>query len=433
MLLSSVCVTYKKLDRNFANKNEELQFLQEAVKSSSAFYSAIVTSPNKKSPFNKRPAAKQKELHSKYVQQVAKIGRYWDLCVFMTKITRRYPDIFKNLRLDLIPLYKSVKVPVPPMQKIEDCYIHAEIQLVVFYGMTPNPKGQMPRVLGVSKSACYLCDLFISLHGQYFISETHGRLYHQWTIPNLAAYSIAQRQQIRIILKKMHQTCSLKVRKARKSRLSRAFPPESTLKLHAALSSIAASTVANLSQLTIRGPTPNAEPRNLPEDSNVDAADNIAEGSRTPVQTVPVASPLPSISEIEEDSYFDRIEEEERRLSLDGQDGTMVEDLVPLAPSPLPTINGDVVELPFQDRITPRCPWPIEIQGIRMLFEIEEPKQGRITIRKGSGLSNKVDIDTSTPDTIFDFYREEGGSSLQLNLGGKIRETISIDLEWLSA
>ncbi|KAL8766740.1 MAG: hypothetical protein Q9209_006562 [Squamulea sp. 1 TL-2023] len=59
--------------------------------------------------------------------------------------------------------------------------VHAEIQLLLFYQQaTPLNR---PRIIGSSKSACYLCDLFIQRHGQFQVPRTHGRLYDRWIIP----------------------------------------------------------------------------------------------------------------------------------------------------------------------------------------------------------------------------------------------------------
>lgn len=430
--LASLCVTYGKLDRDFASKHEELQLLQDAVKSSSAFYSATVTSTCNASPstFMNGRVFKHRELESKHIQQVAKVGRYWDLCVFLTKVTRRYPDIFKNLRLELAPLYRRVRVPIPPTQQIEDCRVHAEIQLIIFYGLTPNLEGQMPRVLGVSKSACYLCDLFISLHGHYFVSETHGRLYDKWTVPNLANFSIAQRQQYRTILQRMNQICKSNIHET--SRVARAYPAESALKLHAAPSSIAASTVANPSQLTIQGPAPSTEPQDFPINPSITAADNITEGSRTPVQTSPGSPPLPPRSEIEEDPYSDQMARDECRPILNGATSTIIETSIPSTPSIMSTINADTAELPLQGVVTQPHPYHIEVHSMGILFEIETPRRGRIAVQRGPNeLVNVVDIDAMTPGRTVDFYREDGESSLKLNLRARSRDSICIELEWL--
>lgn len=77
--------------------------------------------------------------------------------------------ILDEFRLAIADYYKSVKV-------------HAEIQLLFFYER--NSERIRPRTICSSKSACYLCDLFFRLHGQYYIPRTHGRLYHRWTLPD---------------------------------------------------------------------------------------------------------------------------------------------------------------------------------------------------------------------------------------------------------
>ncbi|KAK5094374.1 hypothetical protein LTS08_008593 [Lithohypha guttulata] len=66
--------------------------------------------------------------------------------------------------------------------------VHAEVQLIYHYEM--NPQLERPRVICSSKSACYLCDTFVKLHSEFFISRTHGVLYPQWTLPNIPQGSI---------------------------------------------------------------------------------------------------------------------------------------------------------------------------------------------------------------------------------------------------
>ncbi|KAN0083021.1 hypothetical protein V8E54_002109 [Elaphomyces granulatus] len=63
----------------------------------------------------------------------------------------------------------------------ETSRLHAEIQLVLYYEMEADHL--RPRVICSNKSACYLCYLFLQLHGQYYIPSTHGRLYDTWKWP----------------------------------------------------------------------------------------------------------------------------------------------------------------------------------------------------------------------------------------------------------
>ena len=59
--------------------------------------------------------------------------------------------------------------------------VHAEVQLLFFY--ESNLEVRHPRVLCSSKSACYLCHLFITIHGEFEVPRTHGRLYEKWILP----------------------------------------------------------------------------------------------------------------------------------------------------------------------------------------------------------------------------------------------------------
>jgi hypothetical protein len=50
---------------------------------------------------------------------------------------------------------------------------HAELQLIAYLEL--HPSAIKPRVISSSKAACYLCNLFIQLHGKYHVHRTHGK------------------------------------------------------------------------------------------------------------------------------------------------------------------------------------------------------------------------------------------------------------------
>ncbi|KAL8712357.1 MAG: hypothetical protein Q9225_006968 [Loekoesia sp. 1 TL-2023] len=436
--LQSLCKIYKEADRNFADQSEEDRMLQKVIQESFDFCTATGAFTKNASPCASVAGGEfgKVALQSKHVKQVEKIARYWEFCISITKAARRYPELFRNMRLELLRHYVPVIVPIPNTRETMKCYVHAEVQLVTFYGMTPKLEGLRPRVLGVSKSACYLCDLFMSIHDQFFISKTHGRLYDQWTVPNLAGFSTAQRQQYRMILQQMYRVCKSDI--LRSSKLNRLCPPESTHDFHAygPSSPIAASTVTgNSSQVTIRGPAPSTQMQDSTVNHSV-AAENNTEEDPTAVkvsaQMVPGPSPLPSISEIHEYPSIEETEIGERRHSIDRTTSITHENRVPSTPSSMSTIDGDTVALPLQAMATQRAPYHIVTQGMRILFEIEEPKRGNITISKASNeLANTVDIDAMRPGGILNFYQEDGASPVHLSLYGKTQEPIYIDLEWL--
>ena len=60
--------------------------------------------------------------------------------------------------------------------------VHAEVQLLFFYESRPDIICY-PRILCSSKSACYMCDLFVKVHGKHSTPRTHGKLYGKWVLP----------------------------------------------------------------------------------------------------------------------------------------------------------------------------------------------------------------------------------------------------------
>lgn len=67
---------------------------------------------------------------------------------------------------------------------------HAEVQIVSYYEL--HPAAQRPRVIRSSKDACYLCNLFIQLHGAFYVPRTHGNLYCGWRFLPIPALSEVQ-------------------------------------------------------------------------------------------------------------------------------------------------------------------------------------------------------------------------------------------------
>ena len=108
--------------------------------------------------------------------------------------------ILNEFRLAIADYHKSVKV-------------HAEIQLLFFYEL--NTERIRPRIICSSKSACYLCDLFFRLHGQYYVPRTHGRLYHRWALPDWHVLLPEMRcRDFDVLLKNFSDILRVKVRVA---------------------------------------------------------------------------------------------------------------------------------------------------------------------------------------------------------------------------
>lgn len=91
-----------------------------------------------------------------------------------------------------------------------------------------------PRVICSSKSACFLCDLFIQLHGQYYVPRTHGVLYEKWTLPDPAEMLLApaRAQAVSNIVSQLELSIQKRIRSAMQSaKTKRTHPNESMVVL----------------------------------------------------------------------------------------------------------------------------------------------------------------------------------------------------------
>ena len=120
------------------------------------------------------------------------------------------------MQLAFLTPFKSVSTEIGYEAWATTCHVHAEVQLAVFYDLLSQSSHTMeaeldsfntdfrrPRVIGTSKWLCYLCHLFLSCHGGFVPANTHGRLYDQWTVPDLIDYQPELRARYRRILRTM--------------------------------------------------------------------------------------------------------------------------------------------------------------------------------------------------------------------------------------
>lgn len=138
-----------------------------------------------------------------YLRQVGKIASYYHVADTLALVAshRVFRNLCINLSIQYVPAYK----PVPPLmaaadRRSGDCRVHAEIQLIVELDMRQRSDWKGPRVIGSSKAACFLCELFINEHGEYFVPQTHGKLTPRWTIPDVGLFSTRQVEQYRNII-----------------------------------------------------------------------------------------------------------------------------------------------------------------------------------------------------------------------------------------
>jgi OTT_1508-like deaminase len=90
--------------------------------------------------------------------------------------------------------------------------VHAEIQLLFFYEL--HPDRLLPRTICSSKSACFLCNTFMQLHGRFFTARTHGRLYDRWILPDwVEGIPLARRQELSVVITRFNSDLEERIRR----------------------------------------------------------------------------------------------------------------------------------------------------------------------------------------------------------------------------
>lgn len=109
---------------------------------------------------------------------------------------------------------------------LDESKIHAEVQILAHYeGCEPNVVP--PRVIASNKDACYLCNTLISLHGQYSVPKTHGRLYSRWRLPATRQYKPLLQRLNSFLEQEIRAT--VQMLKNREKMLAAPFQNESTI------------------------------------------------------------------------------------------------------------------------------------------------------------------------------------------------------------
>jgi hypothetical protein len=198
-LLSGLAATYAAFESADEDPKKEALDMESLVNASFEFCSMeavrdylirLETSVGSKSTPQVASAIKS-------LRQIQKIAAYRRISIFLVKIAQTYPHLFKRgISLVYLAPYQSVPASIAYEEWAATSHVHAEIQLAVHYDLlsqqsTKEKKTQIflcPRTIGISKSLCYLCYHFLRAHKSFFPSRTHGRLYDQWTVPDLAEF-----------------------------------------------------------------------------------------------------------------------------------------------------------------------------------------------------------------------------------------------------
>lgn len=157
----------------------------------------------------------------------------------------RITALLRNLTQSKSAAFEARLCSATPVWKV-----HAEIQLLAYHEL--NPGQPKPRVIGSSKDACYLCNLFVNLHGQFQVLRSHGRIYDRWLLPDWLDFPNCDRMNLAMVkLNASIENTIISTVDAR--RINRNHPNESTL---FSIKAFSGSTVEAL-QL----PTPAGTPR----------------------------------------------------------------------------------------------------------------------------------------------------------------------------
>jgi hypothetical protein len=128
----------------------------------------------------------------KSLKQIQKVAAYRRICTSLVNITQEFSQLFTTgVTMEFVVPFQSVQATIGYEEWAATCHVHAEIQLVIHYDLAFQHERASflpPRVIGISKWLCYLCYHFLRAHGRFFPSKTHGRLYDQWTVPDLAEF-----------------------------------------------------------------------------------------------------------------------------------------------------------------------------------------------------------------------------------------------------
>ena len=217
--LQSLATVYEAFESLEANSAAEFDYLKELIRASyrlckdkevTEFAQRLEASPSS------TPTAKVASA-IKCLRQIEKIASYARIARSLIDLSHSYPSLFRNkMQLAFLTPFKSVSTEIGYEAWATTCHVHAEVQLAVFYDLLSQSSHTMeaeldsfntdfrrPRVIGTSKWLCYLCHLFLSCHGGFVPANTHGRLYDQWTVPDLIDYQPELRARYRRILRTM--------------------------------------------------------------------------------------------------------------------------------------------------------------------------------------------------------------------------------------
>ena len=227
-------------------------------------------------------------------EAVGKVGRYFSVASELVCAARNKTcQLFHNVRVE------TFQIAVPLAIYGLEFKVHAEIQLLFFYEI--HREALRPRVIASSKSACYLCNLFFDLHGDFHSPRTHGRLYDKWILPDWINVPIGSESRLATIITSFNAALKRQAVKASHSRGEIWDHPNESVLLPLgqwpSSSAVSQHSVSSgNSESTVRPPTPPLTPTDP-----LDSALAISQGNRDSATRLKhderASTPAPSIAE----------------------------------------------------------------------------------------------------------------------------------------
>jgi hypothetical protein len=157
-------------------------------------------------------------------EAIGKLGRYYSATSELVCAARHQAwRLFEKVEVE------PFQIQIPAALQKSHWKVHAEMQLLFFY--ETHLDHLRPRFICSSKSACYMCNLFFTLHGGFHVPRTHGRLYEKWTLPDWLEVPTECRENLGRISTLLIATIDGKVERALRSRKKKLYhyPNESVL------------------------------------------------------------------------------------------------------------------------------------------------------------------------------------------------------------
>ncbi len=360
------------------------------------------------------------------IRQIDKIGRYWGLCKSTTEDSRKYSDLFGNIELHpLCPYKPTTSLITAGRAKRARLHVHAEMQILAFYGLKSSATLPKPRVIGVSRAACYLCNLFVQSHEQFFVTKTHGWLFDQWNFPDLAETDSPQQNSYRRTIAKMDREIQSALAKELRNHAKRQKPMGSRLALPLPL---------------LHSRVPSTILSNVPEEGELEATLPISRSTTHVPEMNGAENPLHSSLPITSATQQNPTKSPIISPSLPSLSRSSNRTATPRSTCAVePALSSSSVaswEYPFQRTISATSPFHGRIGKTSINFEIEDPAQCNVLLSliedsEASQSEITIDLNSMAGGDLREFDRRDHEDTVALNLRQSNGQSIHVLLQWL--